>query len=145
MSCVSVQRALRPRNSRRWSPQPISRVCPHLRQANPPVIQINGDNPAHVSVGATYQDLGATITGPKADLNLGLKYFLNGQLVSDIVIDTTQVATDTIQYVATDPTGFTSTSTRTVIIEGTVSPAAASCLLNPGRDRLFDRELGVNS
>jgi hypothetical protein len=54
----------------------------------------DGDNPAHVSVGATYQDLSATITGPKSDLNLGLKYFLNGALVSDVVIDTSQVATD---------------------------------------------------
>jgi hypothetical protein len=33
------------------------------------------------------------------------------------VIDTTQVATDTIDYVATDPNGLTATSTRTVIIE----------------------------
>ena len=68
--------------------------------------------------------------GPKADLNLGIKTFLNGTLVSDIVIDTTQVATDTIDYVATlptgqagDPTGLTSTSARTVIIEAApVSP-----------------------
>jgi hypothetical protein len=37
----------------------------------PPTIQINGDNPAHVTVGATYQDLGATITGPTdADKNI---------------------------------------------------------------------------
>ena len=43
------------------------------------------------------------ILGPKADLNLGIKTFLNGTLVSDIVIDTTQVATDTIDYVATSP------------------------------------------
>jgi hypothetical protein len=68
-------------------------------------------------VGDTYQDLGATITGPKADHNLGLKYFLNSPLVSNIVLDTTQVATDTIDYVAIDPTGLTATSTRTVIIE----------------------------
>jgi len=38
-------------------------------------------------------------------------------VVSNIVIDTTQVATDTIDYVATDQNGLTSTSTRTVIIE----------------------------
>src|SRR5260370_4858313 len=35
-----------------------------------PVIQINGDNPAFIQVGASYADLGATITGPQADLNL---------------------------------------------------------------------------
>jgi hypothetical protein len=33
------------------------------------------------------------------------------------VIDTTQAATDTIAYVATDQNGLTSTSTRTVIIQ----------------------------
>jgi hypothetical protein len=59
----------------------------------------------------------ATITGPQADLNLGIKTFLNGKLVSDIVLDTSAAATDTVQYVATDPTGLTATSTRTVIVE----------------------------
>jgi Domain of unknown function (DUF5011) len=98
----------------------------------PPTIQINGDNPAHVTVGATYQDLGATITGPTdADKNLGLKYFLNGALVSDIVIDTTQIVTDTIDYVATDPTGLTATSTRTVIIEALASPPPAVATSTP--------------
>jgi hypothetical protein len=37
--------------------------------------------------------------------------------VSTIVIDTSAVATDTIDYVATDSAGLTATSTRTVIIE----------------------------
>jgi hypothetical protein len=32
--------------------------------------------------------------------------FLNGRLVSDIVLDTNQVATDTIDCIATDPTGL---------------------------------------
>jgi hypothetical protein len=90
----------------------------------PPVIQINGDNPAIVQVGATYNDLGATITGPQADLNLGITTFLNGALTSNIVIDTSQAATDTIDYVATDQNGLTSTSTRTIIIEAaTPSPS----------------------
>jgi hypothetical protein len=35
----------------------------------PPVIHINGDNPAIIRVGAGYTDLGATITGPQADLD----------------------------------------------------------------------------
>ena len=83
----------------------------------PPVIAINGNNPAHINVGYTYADLGATITGPEADLNLGIKTFLNGALVSDIVLDTSQAVTDTIDYVVTDQNGLTSTSTRTVIVE----------------------------
>jgi hypothetical protein len=82
----------------------------------PPVIQINGGNPAIIHIGDSYADVGATITGPQADLNLGIRTYLNGAPVSTIQIDTTQVATDTIQYVATDQTGLTATSTKTVIV-----------------------------
>jgi hypothetical protein len=78
-----------------------------------------------VPVRATYQDLGATITAPDADKNLGIKTFLNGKLVSDIAIDTSAAATDTIDYVATDPIGATATSTRAVIV------GAASASLVP--------------
>jgi hypothetical protein len=38
----------------------------------------------------------AGVTGPKAELKLGLKCFLNGGLVITIVLDTSQVATETI-------------------------------------------------
>jgi hypothetical protein len=92
----------------------------------PPTIAINGDNPAIIQVGDTYADLGATITGPQADLNLGIKTFLNGQLVSNIVLDTSTEATDTIDYVATDQSGLTSTSTRTVIISSPTETASSS-------------------
>jgi len=67
--------------------------------------------------------MAATITGPTADLNLGIKTYLNGTLTSNIVIDTSQAATDTIDYVATDQSGLTSTSTRTVIIEPAIAPS----------------------
>jgi hypothetical protein len=83
----------------------------------PPVLQVTGDKPAVIHIGDTYADLRATITGPTADLNLSIKTFLNGTLVSNIVLDTSQVATDTIDYVAADSTGLTSTSTRTVLIQ----------------------------
>ena len=74
-----------------------------------------------LNVGDSYADLGATITAPQADLNLGIKTFLNGALVSNIVLDTSEVATDTIDYVATDTWGNPATSTRTVIIEAAPS------------------------
>ena len=61
-----------------------------------------------------------------ADLNLGIKTFLNGTLVSNIVLDTSAVATDTIDYVATDTAGLTSTSTRTILIDPVASPHAAT-------------------
>ncbi len=82
-----------------------------------PTIQINGNNPATVQVGTTYNDLGATITGPQADLNFDIKTFLNGAFVSSIALDTTQAATDTIDYVVTDTAGNAATSTRTVIVQ----------------------------
>ena len=92
----------------------------------PPIIQINGDNPAIIQAGGTYNDLGATITGPQADLNLGIKTYLNGTPASNFVIDTSELATDTIDYVATDQNGLTSTSTRTVIIEASPSITPAN-------------------
>jgi hypothetical protein len=67
--------------------------------------------------GTTYNDLGPQITGPQADLNLGITTYVNGAPMNPIQIDTSTVATDTIQYVVTDSVGLTSTSTRTVIIQ----------------------------
>jgi hypothetical protein len=84
------------------------------------VLQVNGDNPAIIQVGATYTDLGAQITGPpQADLNLGITTYVNGAPMNPVQLDTSAAATDTIQYVATDSAGNTSTSTRTVIIQAT--------------------------
>jgi acyl-CoA reductase-like NAD-dependent aldehyde dehydrogenase len=40
--------------------------------SRPPIITINGDNPATVAIGSTYADLGARITAPAADGTLGL-------------------------------------------------------------------------
>jgi hypothetical protein len=44
-----------------------------------------------------------------------------GALVSNITIDTSAAATDTIDYVATDSAGNTATSTRTVVVEAATS------------------------
>ncbi|MGC9602458.1 MAG: tail fiber domain-containing protein, partial [Minisyncoccia bacterium] len=83
----------------------------------PPVIQINGDNPAIIQVGSTYADLGATITGPQADLNLGIQTFVGTTPIGQAVIDTSAPATYHIYYVVTDANGITATSTRTVIVQ----------------------------
>jgi hypothetical protein len=78
-----------------------------------------------------YADLGATVSdtgdGQAEDTNLGVKIFLNGQLTSNIVIDTTQAATDTVDYVVTDQSGLTAASTRTIIID----PVTASLIVPP--------------
>jgi hypothetical protein len=44
-------------------------------------------------VGDTYSDLGATITAPAQDKKPEIKTYLNGNLVSDIVIDTSPLRT----------------------------------------------------
>jgi len=101
---------------------------------SPPTITINGDNPAVIEVGDSYADLGATVndTGPgqAGDTNLGYQTFVNGTLVSIIDINTSQIATDTIDYVATDTEGLTATSTRTVLIEPAALSNAAATTTN---------------
>jgi hypothetical protein len=47
-------------------------------------------------------------------------------LVSNIVLDTSEFATDTIDYVATDTDGLTATSTRTAIIEAAANTATST-------------------
>jgi hypothetical protein len=89
----------------------------------PPSNDIQGSNPATIDIGSTYTDLGAIVTDNQGN-SLGYKTFLNGTLVSNILIDMTQVATDTIDYVATDTWGNTSTSTRIVIVEATSTSTA---------------------
>jgi integrase len=71
-------------------------------------------------------DLGATIEGPTADLNLGLTTYLNGVAMSPIQLDTSEAATDTIDYVATDQSGLTSTTTRTVLIQAAVGAGSSA-------------------
>ena len=101
-----------------------------LASSTPPTITINGDNPAIITIGDSYADLGATVsgTGPgqAGDTNLGYQTFVNGTLVSNIAIETSEVATDTIDYVATDSAGLTATSTRIVLIEPVASSTAAA-------------------
>jgi hypothetical protein len=58
------------------------------------VLQVNGDNPANVHVGATYTDLGASITGPQADLNLGITTYVNGAPMNPVQLDTSTAATE---------------------------------------------------
>ena len=100
---------------------PASGIAITSASSTPPVIQIIGNNPAIINVGDIYSDLGATIIAPAADNNLNILTYLNGVQAAQIVIDTSQVATDTIDYVVTDQSGLTSTSTRTVIIEPATS------------------------
>jgi hypothetical protein len=56
--------------------------------------------------------------------DLSYRTFLNGMLSGNILIDTSQAATDTVDYVATDTWGNTSTSTRTVIVQAATSSSS---------------------
>ena len=56
--------------------------------------------------------------------DLSYRIFINGVLSGNILIDTSQVATDTIDYVATDTWGNTATSTRTVIVQAASSSSS---------------------
>jgi hypothetical protein len=93
----------------------------------PPTITINGDNPAVISVGDSYADLGATAIDANGH-SLDIETFLNGDRVSSIMLDPSEPATDTIDYVATDSWGNTATGTRTVSVEGTTSTASQGAI-----------------
>ena len=91
-------------------------ALPAEASSGPPIIAINGGNPATIQVGSTYADLGATITGPTADLNLGIHTFLDGIATDPVIIDASAAGRHSIDYVVTDAAGLSSTSTRTVTV-----------------------------
>ena len=81
--------------------------------STPPSINIQASNPATINVGDTYTDLGAIVHDDQGH-DLSYRAFIKS---GNILIDTSQVATDTTDYVATDTWGNSATSMRTVIIE----------------------------
>jgi hypothetical protein len=78
-----------------------------------------------LQIGNSYTDVGV-IAQDSPGHDLSYKTFLNRALVSNIVIDTSEVATDTIDYVATDTWSNSATSTRTIKIEAPVSTASST-------------------
>ncbi|PIP73663.1 MAG: hypothetical protein COW88_01210, partial [Candidatus Lloydbacteria bacterium CG22_combo_CG10-13_8_21_14_all_47_15] len=82
----------------------------------PPTLALVGNNPARVPLGASYSDMGVTVTD-NVDENLGYKIYLDGSLVTFVSLDTATTTTYEIIYTASDNAGNTATSTRTVIIE----------------------------
>lgn len=92
-----------------------------------PILQILGNNPASVFVGASYADLGAVITGPTdADRNLGIKIFVNDVEMATPVIDTSQAANWFIRYEVTNGAGRQVTAERVVLVTDPNVPAAES-------------------
>ena len=83
-----------------------------------PIISILGNNPATITVGATYSDMGATVTDINADgttnTNLGLHYSVDGIEMPLVSIDTATTSTHTIVYSSVDGGGNWGYATRTV-------------------------------
>lgn len=85
-----------------------------------PVISILGDNPAEITVGTSYVDIGATVTDTGIDgiinNNLGLHYSVDGITLSEVTIDTSTSTTHTVIYSAQDQSGNWGYATRTINI-----------------------------
>ncbi len=83
-----------------------------------PVITIAGDNPAVITVGTSYLDLGATVKDTNADgsinNNLGLHFSVDGVDVQSVFINTTATSTQEVVYSAVDGAGNWGYATRTV-------------------------------
>ena len=83
-----------------------------------PVISIIGNNPASITVGSSYVDLGATVTDTDSNgvvnNNLGLHFNLDGIDVNQISLDTSTTSIHTIIYSAVDSSGNWGFATRTV-------------------------------
>lgn len=105
--------------------------------STPPVIKINGDDPATIQIGNTYSDLGASITGPTADLNLGIWASVDGATstpAADLWLDTSSAGTHKITYSATDQNGLIGTATRTVNVVSKIQDISAGASSTPITD-----------
>ena len=78
----------------------------------PPVITVNGANPATVELGDTYSDAGATANDA---------FHGSTPVTSSGSVDTSAVGSYTITYTATDKDGNTATATRTVNVVDTTA------------------------
>jgi len=93
----------------------------------PPVITINGDNPATVELGATYSDAGATAMDA---------FHGSTSVTSSGTVDTDTVGSYTITYTATDLSGNTASATRTVNVVDTTEPVVTVTGDNPATTEL---------
>src|SRR5215831_3730055 len=107
----------------------------NLRRASAGTLH-SGQQPALVEVNDIYADLGATITGPGDDLNLGIRIFVDGVATEPVALDTTTPGTHTVEYVVTGHFRVTNTSTRTAIISAPANdnPLPSGAELSSGED-----------
>jgi hypothetical protein len=93
----------------------------------PPVITVNGSNPATVELGGSYSDAGATANDA-----------IDGSVpvTSSGSVDTNTVGSYTITYTATDNSGNSATASRTVNVVDTTAPSVTVTGDNPATSEL---------
>ena len=107
-----------------------------------PVITVQGNSPATISVGDTYGDLGALVSDNR-DNNLGIEGSVDGGAwgdISAIVVDTSAAGEHIVTYRATDQAGNVGTATRTVDV---VSVAGAPRIAGGKPENTETREFWV--
>ena len=92
-----------------------------------PVVTLIGANPATVSVGSTYVDLGATVSDAVSP-NIGYHVSVDGGATTtadQLSIDTNAPGSHTILFSATDQAGNTGTATRIVNVLAAPQPSTS--------------------
>ena len=93
----------------------------------PPVITINGSNPASVELGTTYSDAGATAMDA---------FHGSTPVTVSSNVDTSSVGSYTVTYTATDLDNNTATASRTVNVVDTTAPVVVVTGDNPATAEL---------
>ena len=84
-------------------------------------LQLLGNNPARLSLGVSYIDLGAVLIDP-FNTNVGVHVFQNGAEVISPSVDTSTSSAQSIEYRASDPDGATILVRRIVLIGDAADP-----------------------
>src|SRR3989344_563899 len=84
-------------------------------------LQLLGNNPARISVGTSYIDLGAVLIDPY-NTNVGVYAFLDGRETSSPALDTSTTTSYRIEYRATEPGGSTIVVRRIVLVGNAPDP-----------------------
>jgi hypothetical protein len=109
-------------------------------------LQVLGNNPARIALGAGYADLGVVLLDP-TNPNIGYHAFVDGAPSDPPQIDTSTTSAHIIEYRATDQAGNTFSVTRVVLVGDAADPGGevntagavqAPPAAMPGADVIFD-------